>query len=60
MLLNKFEPCNRKRAMQQAILCGITTFLWYHIEVSMAAIQCRNRGSIPLTIANWVGNGAGL
>ena len=55
MLLNKLEPCNRKRATQQARLCGITTFLWYHIGVSIAAIQCRNRGSNPLTIANWVG-----
>ena len=53
MLLNKLEPCNRKRAMQQARLCGITTFLWYHIEVSMAVIQCRNRGSNPLTIATF-------
>lgn len=39
MLLNKLEPCNRKRATQQARLCGITTFLWYRLVVGRVASQ---------------------
>ena len=39
--------------MQQAILCGDKTFLWYRLVVRTGGIAGSNRGSIPLTIATF-------